>query len=204
VSNEKARSGQYALKMTIWSANRTSGCRTFRQPEVRQGIPYFYGCWYYLPELYTVSQVSGSFWNIFQFKSKTAYKSAVFWKIDLRTDPSTGNLFPCLIWNGDGNGPFARQPHVKRQLFAPPPNTPPIPVAQWFHLEVFLDQSPDFTGRIAVWYDGRSIFDLKNVRTHFQGGTQGWSVNNYGRGITPEPTTMFIDDVTVSTNRAGP
>jgi hypothetical protein len=79
-----------------------------------------------------------------------------------------------------------------------------VPVGQWLHVEVYLDQSSEYTGRITVWQDGVQIYDMDNVKTKYPDGDNRWSINAYGAGISPMPFTVYVDDAAVSTSRIGP
>lgn len=197
VTTEQAHSGQYSMKLVI-DATRTAGCRQFRKPEVDTGKPYYYSAWFYIPEEVQV----GTFWNIFQFKSNgdDSDGSDVFWKLEVRNDPD-GTMRIVPVWKGPIPGPHEGD-GIDNHLYYQ--NLTSIPVGQWFHLEVYLKQSENFDGHIMAWQDGIEILNEQNVRTKYPGGNQGWSVNNYGEGLKPTPTTLYIDDVAISTERLGP
>jgi hypothetical protein len=196
VSTEQAHSGQYSMKMVIDAARTPSGCRQFRKAETASGLPLYYSAWFYFPERVTV----GSQWNIFQFKAKAGGKSALFWKLDVRNNPA-GDMVVILVWKGSGPGPQAGD-GVKAQRYVQSLAT--LPVGQWVHLEVYLKQSEQFDGQLTVWQDGVQLFDMAGVRTKQPGGVQNWSINNYGLGLEPSPTTLYIDDAAISTERIGP
>jgi len=76
-----------------------------------------------------------------------------------------------------------------------------IPVGRWTHIEAYLKQASDFNGEVRVWQDGVLLFDQKNVKTKYQSGDNQWAVNNYSDGLTPNPATIYIDDVRVAVER---
>jgi hypothetical protein len=195
VGTEQAHSGRYSMKMTIDSL-LGAGCRQFRKVEPPSGQPLYYSAWYYIPEQTRVH----NFWNIMQFKSKLNGESGLFWKLDVRNDDN-GNLGVMLVWKGPVAGPHAGD-GIAPQNYAQAEAL--LPVGKWFKLEVYLKQSEGFDGQITVWRDGVQIYDVQNVRTRYPGGVQNWSINNYGKGLTPNPATLYIDDVAISTVHTGP
>jgi hypothetical protein len=195
VSDEQAHSGIYSMKLVI-NTFFTSGCRQFRTEEPASGEAYFYSAWFYIPELVEV----GAFWNLFQFKSNVDGKSGLFWKLDVRNNDA-GEMMIVPVWDGPIPGPHAGDP-VKRIPYFQTEIT--MPVGEWFHLEAYLKQSEEFDGHIIFWQDGVELLNMDNVRTKWPGGYQNWSVNNYGNQLRPNPTTLYVDDLVISTERIGP
>lgn len=195
-STQQAHTGTRSLKMTINTFWNSAGCRNFRKPEADSGDSYYYSAWFYLPQHVQV----GSSFNIWQYKGKPdgSSESKLYWKIDIRNRPD-GQMVAWLIWKGDaiegplesdGMGPvFYTQTEVV------------IPVGEWVNFEVYLDQSGDFDGHITVWQDGELLYDVSDVRTKHPGGSQNWSVNNYGASLNPSTVVMFIDDAEISSSR---
>jgi hypothetical protein len=195
VSTEQAHSGSYSIKMTI-ETTETSACRNNRKPESESGMPLCYSAWYYIPEKTTV----GRFWNVFQFKSKVPDGSPpnLFWKIDLRSDEN-GDLYAALFWRAPVPGPHFGDDINPRRAYYQTKIT--IPTAQWMQLEACVRQSEAYDGQIAVFQDGLLLFNMTDIRTNLVGGQMAWSVNQYGRELTPNPNTLYIDDVVISTGR---
>jgi hypothetical protein len=195
VSTEQARSGSYSMKMII-ETTESSACRNNRKPEAESGMPLCYSAWYYIPEKTTV----GRFWNIFQFKSKVNDGSppSLFWKLDLRSDEN-GDLYAVLFWRAPVPGPHidddinTRRPYYQTRAI--------VPIAQWMQIEACVRQSEGYDGQIAIFQDGLLLFNMTNIRTNLEKGVMAWSVNQYGRQLTPNPNTLYIDDVVVSTGR---
>ncbi|MCC6456100.1 MAG: heparin lyase I family protein [Caldilineaceae bacterium] len=195
VTTEQAHSGAHSMKLVI-NSQKTAGCRQFRKLEPASGQSYYYSAWFFIPEHVQV----GVFWNIFQFKSNIKGKSGLFWKLEVRNNEA-GDMMIVPVWKGPIPGPHEGD-GVDNILY--PQTKTIVPVAKWFHLEVFLKQSENFDGQIIVWQDGIELLNMQNVRTKYPGGIQNWSVNNYGNQLTPNPTTLYIDDVAISTQRIGP
>ena len=78
-----------------------------------------------------------------------------------------------------------------------------LPVGRWVHIETYLKQATDFSGRIMVWQDGTQIFDEDNIKTKYPDGDDQWSVNLYSDGLSPSPSVLYIDDATIATYRVG-
>jgi hypothetical protein len=193
VTTEKARSGQYAMKLTIYSIVK-SGCRQFRWVESTSGQPLYYSAWFYFPQASYVT----NWWNIFQFKSDVRRGgkniSQTFWFLRV-TNNAKGEMQLGLVWK-DGRVGRARQ-YYNQSLVT-------LPVKKWIHLEVYLKQSEQMDGQVIVWQDGVELFNVTGVSTKHVGGLQSWSVNNYGAGVYPAPNSILIDEAVVSTERVGP
>lgn len=191
VSTEQAHSGRYAMQMTI-DSRQDAGCRSFRRPEVASGRALYYSAWYYFPVRVQV----GVFWNIFQFKASAER----VWSLRVGNLPD-GTMTLFLSWKADIVGPTASDGVATKQYFQ---TLTTLPVGRWVHLEVYLKQSEQFDGQITVWQDGVELFNVANIRTRPPGTIQSWSIDSYGRSLQPNPTTLFVDDVAVSTSRLGP
>lgn len=44
-----------------------------------------------------------------------------------------------------------------------------VPIASWFHVEMFYQWRTDFTARVIVWFDGHKIFDFEGLKTEMSG-----------------------------------
>jgi len=200
VSRDVAHSGQYSLKATIRTPSKpTAGVRLFRWRESQdpkfldQGL--YYSAWLFFPVQY---QVTGQFWNVFQFKSKHPGSIDPFWFLSIGNRPS-GAMYLQLHW---WNGLRVEGPHQGESGFRKyEQTTMDLPVKQWIHIEFFMKQSAEFGGRIRVWQNGISLFDQTDVKTKYPDGDDQWAVANYSDGITPNPATIYIDDAVIATNR---
>lgn len=185
VSAKRPHTGRYSAQMTL--TTNSSGTRLFRWREPERRPAAYFSAWYYVPRRYIVDQ----WWNIFQFKSESEDKS--------RTDP----FWVVNVGNRARGGMFLylRDERAGRTYGQRLKN---FPARRWVHLEAFLRQSANATGRLVLWQNGVKLFDLQGITTTFPGGAQHWSVNNYGDGIRPTPATIFVDDAAISTARVGP
>lgn len=199
-SHDYVHTGSWSAKMTITTpSSPSSGVRLARWKESDDSSYFanglYYSAWYYFPARVTVS---GNYWNIFQFKSKHAAGNDPFWYLDVK-NRADGSMYLTLRWWG---GLTIEGPHVGehggRTYTQSLAN---LPVGKWVHIEAYLRQSSNFTGRITVWQDGVQVLDQNNVTTKYSDGDNRWYVTNYSDGLTPSTTTIYSDDATVSTYR---
>jgi hypothetical protein len=197
-SRDVAHSGRYSGRMSILTPG-ISAVRLFRWNESRANLEAYYSAWFYFPRSYRVPV----WWNIFQFKSRTgAVANDPFWTLQVgnRRD---GAMYLFLEWwnglsiEGPHRGEFGGRSFEQALR--------DIPVGSWTHIEVFLRQSSAFDGQLIVWQDGVELFNVRDVRTRYPAanGANEWSVNNYSEAIAPSPTTIYIDDASISTFRIG-
>ena len=120
--------------------------------------------------------------------------------LELRNRANAAMYF-MLRWKGIMAGPFEGEgtglKHYHQEI-------KDILAAEWFHIEIYLQQSTGYTGRLTVWQDGVEIYDMVNVKTKYPDGNNEWSINTYGASINPMPLTLYVDDAAVSTTRVGP
>jgi hypothetical protein len=183
-SRDVAHTGQYSAKLTITTPPQ-AGVRLFRWGEPRQYPNLYYSVWYYFPRRY---DTPAGWWNIFQWKSKTATRNDPFDTLNVG-NRANGNMYLYLYrW-------------VARRSYSQ--TIKDLPVGQWVHVEAFYRCAADGTGRVTVWQDGAQLFDVQNVNTRHAGGDCQWSVTNYSDRLTPSPTTIYIDDAAIGTTRIG-
>jgi hypothetical protein len=152
---------------------------------VRQGIlpkAAYYGAWYFVP---SVPETSGV-WNLVHFQGGDPSAQHGLWDISL-VDTADGHLQTVVFdfLNGVGRNPVAPAP---------------IPIASWFHLELYLSRAADATGEVALYQDGRLLFQVTNIITDDTDWGQ-WYVGNYADGRSPAESTLYVDDITISAVR---
>jgi len=191
VTTERAHSGSYAVKLTINPMGGNIEDRyLFRggagaPPALEEA---YYGAWFFIPQPY----IENFYWNLFHFlQSPAADRQGTnpVWDLNLRS-----NLAGDLV-------PYVYDFLARRQRDEPVPT--PVPIAQWFHLEVFVRFASDATGHVAVWHDGHQVFDIPNVVTASTPWIL-WAIGSASTDIMPAPADLFIDDVTLSATRVGP
>jgi hypothetical protein len=209
-TTERARSGSWSLKATINTSGGTSGVRAFRWAEARAHRAAYYSVWLYIPTNYDLTHdpSSGQFWNVFQFKSRSAdgSRNDPVWAFYAQEDG--GGLFLNAGWGWGGTplaGPRAGD-NVSGKWYSPRTKVY-LPVGRWVHLEAYLNQSKDFDGALKFWQDGTLLFDFSGIRTSFNNcnyntwcGANEWSANLYSDGLAPNPETAYFDDAAIATS----
>ena len=209
-SQDHAHSGKWSAKLTITTPGpdgHSSGARLFRWKESRDPAHFASGLYYsarfYFPHPYrlTGNPHAGRFSNLVQFKSKHEAGVDPFLFVDVQNRPG-GAMYSTLAWWNrlPVEGPHLGQRGGKRFE----QTTADLPVDRWIHVETYLKQASDFSGRITVWQDGTQIFDEDHIRTKYADGDNQWSVNLYSDGLSPNPAVIYIDDAKIATYRVGP
>jgi hypothetical protein len=152
---------------------------------VRQGVlppAAYYGAWYYVPMPATSV---GSLWNLFHFQGASGPDAAAadLWDLSLNNQLD-GSLAPA-VFNFLNNKVLAAGPA--------------IPIATWFHLEVFLKPSDAGTGEMEVYLDGNVVLDLSDITTDPTLWGQ-WFVGSYATLLLPGQETLYVDDVSIDTS----
>lgn len=186
VTNERAYSGSRSAKMTINANGSDTGARLHRWTEADRYKGAYYSARYFFPQRVNVQ---GGWWNIFQFKSRTSSRNDPFWILYVG-NRSDGSMY---IYLRDWINKRSYQQNVAN-----------LPVGKWVHLEVYYEEASDNSGRVTVWQDGVQLFDVRNVRTGYSGGRNTWGVTNYASRLSPTPTTIYVDDAVIATERQGP
>lgn len=206
-------SGLWSMKTTISvTATAKAGCRTNYRPLLanNQLGDYYYGAWYYLPNMITV----GNFWQHMQWKvrdTNTSTAPYVAYAIYVY-NPAPGQMAYRLTYKL-GEDAAIPGPQAGGGIVAFSEDNPTlIPVATWYHLEAYFKPSvyPNYNGRIIVRLNGVQIFDWNNIVTLDQSAARynAWHVTNYGRQLKLGNTIgdgvasvqMHNDDETIGQN----
>jgi hypothetical protein len=186
-STDVAHSGKYSAKMTINATGSDTGVRLFRWCESRASDPaLYYSTWYYFP---TQVQVTGGWWNIFQFKSKYAGGNDPYWIVNVG-NRSNGDMYLYLY-------DWVHKKGYDQSIAS-------LPVGKWVNIKVFLKRAADNTGQISVWQDGVEIFNIPNVPTVDANAELQWSIDNYANELSPSDVTIYTDDATITTSSTEP
>jgi hypothetical protein len=185
-STRVARNGRYSAQMTIQNVSGDQGARLFRWCESRSHADLYYSTWMFFP---TTFQATAGWWNVFQFKSKTPTRNDPFFILNISNTSSGAMRFYLYDWQ-------QRRSYTQSAM--------EIPVGRWVHLEVRHRSSSGTDGRVTVWQDGVQLFDVSGVRTRYADGDQQWSLAHYTSSISPDPSTIYVDDVAISRTRLGP
>ncbi len=178
ITESNVHSGNYSMLLRIDDAtDRAQGARIFRYAEnLAEG---YYSAWFFFPEVYEPEQ----WWNIFQFKSKVDGESLPTWIVNIGTGE-------------DGEMYFYLFDHIRDESIAQI-DPRPVPTFEWIHLEMFVRRDDDENGRITLWQNGITLFDIDGVVTSLDGNIQ-WSVNNYTDNITPNDVLIYVDDAVIA------
>jgi hypothetical protein len=181
-----AHRGRYAGMATVAPVPGTASINyLFRdQPSVPAA---YYSAWFYISSSFTVK----SWLSLIHFNvsgSGDGKNLSAIWDLNLypRADASlVAHLYD-----------FVTQTNLEQALPAP------VPVATWVHFEVFLRKAADATGEVAVWQDGVSILDRRNVMTAATDWVQ-WNAGVSSDDVAPPAAVVYVDDAAISLSRLG-
>lgn len=174
-------SGRYAAAFKV-NADDPDGYQTrcVRQGELPTAA--YYGAWYFVPERAS----DPGLWNLVHFQGGDRSAQHGLWDISLVSRDS-GELEVVVF---DFLNGMARSPE--------PPT--PIPIGEWFHLELYLKRAADATGEVALYQDGELVIRATDLITDDSSWGQ-WYVGNLAQGLTPPDSTLYVDDVTIRSTR---
>jgi len=176
VVTSPVHSGQFAAAFAVSAVTDAGASSQVRC--VRQGVlpaEAYYGAWYYIPESATNTGV----WNLFHFQGGDPSSQHGLWDVSLVNGP-TGKLNAVVYDFIHGT--------VR--------NSPPVPIASWFHIVFYLKRAKDNSGEIALYQDGSKVVEFANLITDDTDWGQ-WYVGNYASALDPPKFTLYVDDVTI-------
>lgn len=181
-----------------------SGVRLFRWGELRQNRTLNMSGWYYIPKTYTLTgdPNTGKYWILQEFKSTSQDRTRndPFWYINAY-NRSDGSLGAKLAWGYQSRleGPHQGESGWRNYGDAT------LPIGRWFKIDMQITQSKDFDGTVSAWIDGNLVTTQTNIRTGWPSCTyntwcveQTWALTHYADGLTPYPSSIYIDDATIS------
>ena len=171
-------SGTRAAAFRVATSGSPDGAqaRCFRHGELPSAA--YYGAWYYIP-----TAASGlDNWNLFHFQGGEGRLDGL-WDVTVTTD-------------GDGVLRLSVYDFLHTTWHQATP-TVPVPIAKWFHIQLYLKRAADTTGEFALYQDGQQLFELKGLITDNTDYGQ-WYVGNLARSLTPPELTLYVDDVTIA------
>jgi hypothetical protein len=183
VVTEPVHSGSFAAAFTVNGNGEEGGqLRGIRRGQMPSAA--YYGAWYLVPTLAT----NAGLWNLFHFQGdNNEIRGGHLWDIS-------------LVNNDDGD----LRLNVFSYLFGPLPDQskiPPIPIGSWFHIEMYWKRAKDDTGEVTVYQNGAVIFQFKNAITDNSNNSVQWYVGNLATNLVPSESTVYVDDVTIDTQR---
>jgi hypothetical protein len=173
--------GQFAAAFTVQS-DSDSGSQVRCVAQGTFPAAAYYSAWYYVPP--PAPQNTG-LWNLFHFQGASTLDSGVdtsLWDVSLlELDGGLHSIVYDFVTKMATDGT----------------TVPPIPIGQWFHVEVYFKRAADNTGEITMWQDGHLAVDYTGVQTDATTWGQ-WYVGNLATALTPPTSTVYVDDVTIS------
>ena len=176
----QSRSGNYALEATIEAVGDVlPQAVMYRTGDLLEG---FYSAWYFLSENY-----DADFWVIMNFQGDRPWR-----------EQTTNDRFDIDLSKSSGDGRL----HLELDEFGGSSTLAPIPVPidQWFQVEVFYRSTPEQNGRLVVWQDGELVFDT-GERPTAPSSIVGFGVGVAAWRVAPLPATIWIDDVEIRAAR---
>jgi hypothetical protein len=170
--------GKNAAAFTV-TASPPGPSQTRCYLEGRFPVDAVYGAWFFIPALAEV----GVWWNLMFFQGVVPpTQEPALWSVSLRNAPDGGlRLFL----------------HAHAPLTVPASNPSiPVPIGRWFRVEFRLARALDATGAIALYQDGVPIVEATGLVTD-RFDFHHWYVGNWGDGLTPAESTVYVDDVTI-------
>jgi hypothetical protein len=184
VVTSPVHSGRYAAAFHVYSqADGGSQVRC-----VLQGVlpaSAYYGAWYFIP---VPPEINGV-WNLFHFMSGLPEGGTrPFWDVSLSGAIDAGIRANLVDFMSGGTIEAG--------------TVPPIPIGQWFHIEVYFRHAKDNTGELSLFQDGVEVETI-----HLDGAQADdsvwaqWYVGNWVSALQPPASTVYVDDITVSASR---
>lgn len=169
-------SGNYAAAYTIASADGLRGNQSRCVLGGELPVRASYGAYFFIPEAPTAANN----WNLIHFRGFDTNGSHGLWDVSLNLQP-------------DGSLRVYVFDHLRMQVRMST-RVPPVPLAEWFKLEVTLQRAADETGSITVTQDDQVAVELTDLVT--DDSTYGeWYLGNLATSLTPSDSTIYVDDV---------
>jgi hypothetical protein len=181
-----AHRGRYAGMATVMPVPGTASINYLyrNQPSVPAA---YYSAWFYVPSSFTVK----GWLSLIHFSnSGTAdgkHLSAIW---DLNLYPRADGSLIAHLYD------YVTLTNLEQVVPVP------VPIASWVHFEVFLRKAADATGEVAVWQDGVSILERRNVATAANDWVQ-WDAGASSNDVTPATAVVYVDDAAISLSRLG-
>jgi hypothetical protein len=187
ISTTFAHSGTHSVRLANAAPTAYETARLYRQDSFPQEA--YYSTWYYLPQVYRTTED----WTIMQFNvppTADGGSGGQVIDVDLRSLAS-GEMILDIF---DHRMAYLRSPIAEPAL--------PVPIAQWFQIEVFYRNVGDASGRFTLYLDGQVNYDLH--RPFGASSMTYWSPCNSVEGLSPTQSDLYVDDAAVSLVRIGP
>jgi len=191
-----ARSGEYALHIQ----DQSHDARDFPLAARNGPLPVEVYCsaWFYMP----APLKPKDYWWFVLFRSrqppyddKAAFRDEIALSFTTRADGSVGTVVRA-------RSPMNTPDSKELDASLPPLLDLPVPVGQWFHIEVFHRTGTDDSGHFMVWQDGQLTFDVagRNAQTTWA----EWMLGGVVDALTTDASQLYIDDAAMAKRRLGP
>lgn len=182
------RSGRFALRSTVSSSSATAKSAGIAIRAALTPAETCYSAWFYVPMAVTTT----GYWLIYKFRSRSVVdqpsSDVDMWDLDV-----VGGQNKSLV--------LALYRHDRDERAVA--ETVSVPIGRWFQLESCLLAASDDTGRLSVWLDGVTAFELTAQLTMPSQYVE-WNVGSIAEAINPSSVSVYVDDAAVSTRRLGP
>jgi hypothetical protein len=147
-------------------------------------VAAYYGAWFFVPNEVTDAAV----WALMHFDGNGDGEQHELW--DVRLEP-----------DGAGGLSVHAFDYLRMATLLPEAHGE-LPVATWFHLEVYWSRARDASGAFELYVDGELALSVHGVVTD-DAATSEWYVGNFAAWTTPNPSIVYVDDVTIAATRQG-
>lgn len=151
-----------------------------------------FSCYFWFPVRF---DIPGTFWNVFQFKSKeinnstnppTTLRNDPFWTLNVgNRGAGAGGAFYFYLYDWQNRITYQQ-------------NLVNIPIADWVQVSAYLVQSANGRGRLQIKQDDRILWDLTNIDTKYPNvppnreADNQWSINSYSDDLGGVPRDLFV------------
>lgn len=179
IVTEPVHSGRYAAAFRVdTDSPSTRQSRCFSQGELPTSG--YYGAWYFIP---AASDTFGNLWNLWHFQGGNQ-TSSLHSLLDVTLVNGANGALELLAYSELAGRTFRSSPPV------------PIPIGEWFHIELLLKRAADASGQFALYQDGRLLLEATDLVTDDTSFGQ-WYVGNLATGLTPSVSTLYVDDISI-------
>lgn len=175
--------GNFSAALTIGSGPGTAAYLfTYKVPATPLG---YYSADFYIPK----NIVPGAWWNIWQWKSKNEEFSKPTIDLNILKDKGIFHIYMDYTPGGDPANPTELIIQDKFIEF---------PVDRWVNITGYYMAANDNSGYVIIYQDGIKIFEERGIQTKPGNEDILWSVNSYADQISPNPATIYVDNVSIA------
>lgn len=175
--------GSYSAALTIGSGRNTAAYLfTYAVPTTDLGV--------YSVDMYVPGNiVPDDWWNVMQWKSvDNTYNKPV---IHMNILGESGNLMLYMFYTAGG---VSSNPDV----LVSPINPIPFPTDRWVNITGYYMAKSDSSGFVEIYQDGVKVYDMRGFMSKPGDKDVLWSVNSYADRISPNPATIYVDNMKIA------